>query len=117
MTEEMDLRDQAIRNLQEKMTEEMDLRDQAIRNLQRKMTESVELRDQAIRDLQDEMKAAITSRDQQIVNLLDLLHQKEKEFDDRGKWALSLQAEVEHLTRIRRAFFYRLLSRLGLLPK
>jgi protein-L-isoaspartate O-methyltransferase len=117
MTEEVGLRDQAIRDIQEKMTEEVGLRDQAIRDLQGKMTEAVALRDQTILDLRNEMEAEITDRDQRIVDALNLLHQKEREFDERGQWALSLQAEVEHLTQIRHALLYRLLSRLGLIPK
>ena len=63
------------------------------------------------------------------------LVQLQKEFEERTRWALSLQNEVavreqrlnqmndqlrqigEHLGRIRRAFLYRVLSKLGILPK
>jgi len=79
--------------------------------------QEVDLRDTAIRNLQEEMRAEVAGRDQRIIDLLNLLNEKEREFDDRGKWALSLQAEVERLTRIHQAFLYRILSRLGLLPK
>ncbi|MBN1566210.1 MAG: methyltransferase domain-containing protein [Acidobacteria bacterium] len=117
-------RDQVIRDLQARMDEErarMDeeihQRDRTIQDLQDQLVQEVVSRDQAIRSLQQEMRTEIADRDQRIIDLLDLLHQKEKEFDDRGKWALALQAEVEHLNRIRRALLYRILSRLGLLPK
>jgi SAM-dependent methyltransferase len=92
-------------------------RDQTLRDMQEEMKSQVNLRDQAIRNLQQEMLLEIAERDQRISRLVDLLHQKEKEFDDRGKWALSLQAEVERLARIRKVLLYRILSRLGLLPK
>jgi len=85
-------------------------KDQMIRDLQGRMAKAVEERDQVIRDLQNQMN-------RRIVDLLDLLHQKEREFDERGQWALSLTAEVEQLKRIHHAFLYRLLSRLGLLPR
>jgi SAM-dependent methyltransferase len=85
-------------------------KDQAIRDLQTKTMEEIHKRDQIIRSLQEEM-------DRRITDLLNLLHQKEKEFDERGKWALSLQAEVERLVKIRSSSTYRILSRLGLLPK
>jgi SAM-dependent methyltransferase len=85
-------------------------RDREIQDLQVEMAGAIQLRDQTIRSLQDEMKEEIARRDQQF-------HRLEKEFDERGKWALSLQEEVEHLVRIRRAFLYRILSRIGFLPK
>jgi|WetSurSiteA1Bulk_404760.scaffolds.fasta_scaffold16791_1 O-antigen biosynthesis protein len=117
MKQELDSRDKAIWDLQNRLAQEVDLRDRAIQDLQNELVEKVDSRDQAIRDLQKELHAEIAGRDQRINDLLNLLHEKEREFDDRGKWALSLQAEVERLTQIHQAFLYRILSRLGLLPK
>jgi chromosome segregation ATPase len=117
MQNEVNQRDQGIRDLQKEMQEEVAGRDQRIIELQGRLAKEVDLRDQAIRNLQEEMKTRIADRDQRIMDLLNLLHEKEREFDDRGKWALSLQAEVERLTRIHQAFLYRILSRLGILPK
>jgi len=102
-------------------------------------------RDATIRHLQDEidrrqqricrMQEEIATRDEALLNLRG-------EFDDRSRWALSLEHDVAerdkrlreaidlldrtdaelkqveaHLARIRRAFFYRVLCRLGVLPK
>jgi O-antigen biosynthesis protein len=121
---EVDLRDSEIRELQAGMEQERNQRDQAIRELQESMVREVADRDQTIRGLQNELQNEISDRDRRIADLLSLLHLKETEFDERGKWALSLQAEVEslrgeveRLSRIRRAFLYRILSRIGLLPK
>jgi ubiquinone/menaquinone biosynthesis C-methylase UbiE len=110
MAKEMESRDQTILDLQHTMEAELELRDHTILDLQHTMEAEIEIRDQRIRDLQNELKVQTT-------NLLDSLHRLEKEFDDRGKWALSLQDEVENLSRIRRVFLYKVLSRLRLLPK
>jgi O-antigen biosynthesis protein len=99
-------RDHAIRALQTKVTQEVDQRDFTIRGLQEEMAQRIEEKDRWIEE-----------RDQRIKDLLNLYHQKEKEFDDRGKWALSLQAEVEQLGKARQSLIYRFLSRIGLLPK
>ncbi len=117
LAREVNLRDRAIQDLQNQMTQEVDSRDRAIQDLQSQMTQEVDSRDRAIQNLQQEMRTEIDGRDRRIDEILDLLHRKEKEFDDRGKWALSLQAEVEHLVHIRQTILYRILSRLGLLPK
>ncbi len=102
-------RDRIIRDLQM----ETALRDAAIGKIRQELAE----RDQTILDLQQELGREIGNRDSRIVDLLNLLHSKEKEFDERGKWALSLQAEVERLSRHQRAFLYRILANIGLLPK
>jgi O-antigen biosynthesis protein len=99
-------RDHAIRALQSRLAQEVDQRDLTIRGLQEEMAQRIEERDRWIAE-----------RDQRIIDLLNLLHQKEKEFDDRGKWALSLHAEVERLGKARQTLIYRFLSRIGLLPK
>ena len=110
-------RDKSLRDLQNVTEAELELRDQSIRNLQNISAQEMEQRDLAIRNLQLELHTEVNDRDKRIIDLLNLLHAKEKEFDDRGKWALSLQAEVERLSEIRRAWLYRILSHIGLLPK
>jgi ubiquinone/menaquinone biosynthesis C-methylase UbiE len=92
-------------------------KDQQIRDLQRRTEEEVGQRDQAIRNLQKQMGEEVGRRDQQVIELLNSLHRKEKEFDERGRWALGLQEEVEALTKIRRMLLYRVLAKIGLLPK
>ncbi len=110
-------RDQTLRALQARAKMEIDLRDQNIRITQQSLQNQIELRDRNIQKLQEEIRLEIAARDQRITDLLKLLHQKEKEFDERGAWALSLQAEVERLESIRRTLTYKILSRLGLLPR
>lgn len=110
-------RDRTIRDLQSRMEQEVDARDRSIRDLQNSLAREVSLRDQTIRNLQEELRIEVSGRDARIVDLLNLLHLKEKEFDERGKWALSLQNEVERLTRNQQAFLYRVLAKIGLLPK
>jgi O-antigen biosynthesis protein len=85
-------------------------RDRSIQNLQGTLAQQMDQRDRTIRSLQEEME-------RRIKDLLNLLHQKEKEFDNRGKWALSLQAEVERLGKVRQSLIYRVMSRIGLMPK
>ena len=101
------------KNLQNGIAE----KDRTIQDLQGRMKEEVEARDQVITNLQSKMQSEIAGRDQRILELLDLLRLKEKEFDERGLWALSLQEEVERLQAIRRNVLYKVLSRMGLLPR
>jgi len=117
MQEEVDVRDRSIRALQDSLAREVSARDQTIQELQGKLAVEVDQRDQTIRSLQEEVRIEVGGRDQRILDLLNLLHLKEKEFDERGKWALSLQDEVERLRRNQQAFLYRILSNIGLLPK
>jgi predicted nucleic acid-binding Zn-ribbon protein len=94
----------------------------------RSLDQEIRDRDQAIRDLQGTMASEVAQRDQTILSL-------QKEFEERGRWALALQDELQrtntelervngelgrvagHLARIRHALLYRALCRLGLLPK
>jgi O-antigen biosynthesis protein len=92
-------------------------RDQSIRNLQENAEQEVDRRDRSIRSLQQEIQSEIAERDRRIEDLLCKLHQQEKEFDERGRWALSLQSEVEQLKKIRHSIIYRIISRIGLLPR
>ena len=88
----------------------------------------VELRDGTIRRLQEEMKREIAGRDDALVRL-------QTEFEERTRWAKQLEEEVKdrdaklvhtqdhldraagHLARIRHALLYRVLCRIGILPK
>jgi ubiquinone/menaquinone biosynthesis C-methylase UbiE len=117
-------RDRTIASTRQQMDDEMDVRDQAIRSLQ----EAVSMRDREISRLQNEFAAEVARRDRTIQTL-------QEEFDDRTEWALSLQEQVrdrdthldhanaalsaaaERLARIRHALLYRVLCRLGILPK
>ena len=94
----------------------------------RNLQSEVELRDETIRRLQEEMTKEIANRD-------DSLRRLQAEFEERTQWAKQLGEEVkdrdarlyhtqgeldkaaEHLARIRHAFLYRVLCRLGILPK
>ncbi len=114
---EIDKRDRTIKD-----------RDEMIRSLQAELGQEVEARDQIIRDLQDKVRCEISQRDHTIRGL-------QEEFEGRTKWALSLQEDVRarderldatdaslksvsaHLAHIRHAFLYRVLCRLGILPK
>jgi len=100
-----------------------------------KVLDEVAARDQTIRQLQDEMRDQILQRDQ-------LLRSLQAEFEERSRWAEALNEEVrarderlkrsnqeldrvnqelravgERLARIRHAFLYRVLCRMGILPK
>jgi O-antigen biosynthesis protein len=126
--EEVEARDRDIDRLQALMNEEVSVRDQTIRRLQTEIETEVGRRDQAIAGLQSEIAAEVGSRDRTIQSL-------QEEFETRTKWALSLLEDVrvrderlvqtntalsaaaEHLARIRHAFLYRILCRLGILPK
>jgi O-antigen biosynthesis protein len=94
----------------------------------RKTLEEVGERDRTIKTLQREIAREVETRDRSIERL-------QQEFDERSRWAASLQKDVsdrdallrqtiesldrteKHLARIRLAFLYRVLCRLGLLPK
>jgi SAM-dependent methyltransferase len=133
--EEVEERDRALENLQALITAETTSRDETIRRLQSEIEQEVKARDQIIRDMQDELARETSHRDEAIRKLQD-------DFEERTKWALSLQEAVrdrddlllktnaaldatdaslkavsEHLARIRHAFLYRALCRLGILPK
>jgi SAM-dependent methyltransferase len=117
-------RDRTITDTRQRMEEEITTRDQTIRGLQDEMTAEVGKREQVIEGLQSE----VCGRDRTIRTL-------QEEFEVRTKWALSLKEDVrardaclvetnaalsaaaEHLARIRHALLYRILCRLGILPK
>jgi chromosome segregation ATPase len=85
-------------------------------------------RDKTIRALQGEMAREIAARDASLVRLRE-------EFEDRSRWAAALHQDVadrderlshtndelervgNHLARIRHHLLYRILCRLGILPK
>jgi hypothetical protein len=108
---------------------------QALGRQVEELQECIGLRDQTIRELQQEMAQEIASRDEGIRRLQADCDGLRRDFDERGQWAQSLagdvaardetirrtQAELEnvsgHLLRIRQAFVYRMLRRLGLLPQ
>ena len=127
MKEKLDSRDSTIRDLQSNLASEVASRDRTILDLQnsvdlrdgmiKELQKEVASRDQTIRTLQEELQTEVDSRDTRILDLINLLHLKEKEFDERGIWALSLQAEVERLSQARKGYLYRILSRLRLLPR
>ncbi len=90
--------------------------------------DEVEARDRTIAALQQQMLQEIGRRD-------GFIRQLQSEFDERGRWAQSLEERVadrdallkqtneelgragDHLARIRHHLFYRILCRLGLLPR
>jgi SAM-dependent methyltransferase len=114
------------------------IRDQAIRGLQKDMEREIPARDEIIRQLQGEVEdrtrwaeklgSEINNRDQAVARL-------QSEFEERTRWALELEGEVAarddrlkrtneeldrvsaHLAQIRHALLYRILCRLGVLPK
>jgi O-antigen biosynthesis protein len=129
----------------EKLTAEVDARDEAVRQLQEeisartgwaeKLEREVEARDETVRSLQSDMEREIFARDEVVKGL-------QAEFDERTRWAQALAGEVSarddtlqrtneslqhtqeeldrvsaHLARIRHALPYRILCRLGILPK
>ena len=114
------VRDRMIRELQETLRMEMARRDEAIRRLQAEVEEHNRW---ALR-----LEGDVEARDQ-------ALHRLQEEFDGRTRWALELTAEVAardgrlrhtqdeldrvagHLARIRRARMYRILCRLGIVPR
>lgn len=117
---EIERRDQMIVGLQESMVEEIRTRDQIISRLQDSMAQEIESRDRIVRQLQDEVAHETSLRDQTIRNL-------QEDFNGRTKWVFSLQEEVnarderikavsDHLENIQKAFPYRLLRRLKILP-
>jgi SAM-dependent methyltransferase len=111
---------------------------QVLAEAEKRMTKEIDARDQTILGLQQEMEAELRTRDKMIEDLKSrdmTIRTLQEEFEDRTKWALSLQEEVrarderlaqtnaaltaaaEHLGRIRHALLYRILCRLGVLPK
>jgi SAM-dependent methyltransferase len=128
INEEIGARDRTIQSLHEEIEAEVGSRDQVIAGLQGEIAAEVGSRDQVIAGLQGEIAAEVGSRDRTIQGL-------QEEFETRTKWALSLLEDVrvrderlvqtntalsaaaEHLARIRHAFLYRILCRLGILPK
>ncbi len=96
-------------------------RDQVIVALQGEMEQEIQARDQEIVDLQEEMKREFAARDAIIAQL-------RQEFDERGRWARHLDAEIaarderirsaqNHLAEIQGRRAYRVLRRMGLLPE
>jgi SAM-dependent methyltransferase len=117
--------------MQEKLAE----KEAALRQAVTARETDVAARDQAIRELQDELRRELELRDRALAEL-------HREFDERSSWALQLRQDVEardqalrsaiekldatdaelrrvgdHLATIRHAFLYRVLCRLGVLPK
>jgi len=146
MKEAVEVRDRTIRSLQSEMEVEVTARDQTIRDLQSELAKEITARDQTIRDLQSEMAAEIAARDAVIKRLQadmedeirardEAIRQLQGEFEERTRWALDLAGEVAarddrlrstneeldrvaaHLAEIRHARLYRILCRLGMLPK
>ncbi len=107
-------KDQSIRKLQENMTLELNSRDETVRGLQAELRSEVGRRDRLIKDLQEKLNAEVSQRDEEIRRLSE-------DFEERTKWALSLEENVrsreENLQRIREALLYRLFRRLRLLPE
>ncbi len=124
-----------LTNLQERAGFEVKSRDETIRRLQAELDMEVTRRDQIIGDLQRRLAREVTQREEQVRKL-------QEEFEERTKWALSLQDDVrtrderllrtnaaldaaekslkevsERFARLRRAFLCRVLCRLGMLPK
>lgn len=111
-----------------RVLDEVEQRDQTIRGLQHEKETEMAERDQTIRSLQHEMETEITRRD-------ETLRRLDQEFEERTRWALNLQEDVksrdsrlgeanaeirrlgDELARIRHAFVYRILCRLGILPR
>ena len=94
----------------------------------RSVLDEIEARDDTIRSMQAEMVQEIQKRDRSLALLRE-------EFEERSEWAHTLQERVEnrdqilagtqreldrtadHLARIRHFWLYRVLCRLGILPK
>ncbi len=101
----------------------------------RELEETVEQRDRTLRTLLDEIGALQRQMADEIARRDDHIRQLQLEFDSRGLWAKSLEERVadrdsllkqanddlrrveQNLARIRHHLFYRVLCRLGLLPK
>jgi 2-polyprenyl-3-methyl-5-hydroxy-6-metoxy-1,4-benzoquinol methylase len=89
---------------------EVKLRDEIIESLKA----TVSARDETIQGLYQEMKREISNRDEALLQL-------QSAFEDRSRWAIQLNEEVkklkEHLELIQQALAYRILRRIGILPK
>ena len=89
---------------------EVKLRDQLIELLEA----TVSARDGTIQGLYEEMKREISNRDDALLKLRTA-------FEERSRWAIQLNEEVkerkEHLELVQQALAYRILRRLGILPK
>jgi SAM-dependent methyltransferase len=105
------------KSTEERLSQEVKLRDDIIESLKATLS----ARDGTIQGLYEEMKREISSRDEALLRL-------GIEFDERGRWAIQLDEEVagrdhkikelrEHLELIEQALAYRILRRLGILPK
>jgi len=130
----IELRDRTIGGLQEEMDRTVAERDRTINALQGEMDRTVAECGTAMQALQQDMKREVELREQTIAGLQNELEGLRKDFDDRGRWALALEGEVQarddriralmgeldqisgRLARIRQAFLYRVLRRLGVLP-
>ncbi len=127
-------RDEALRNLQSLSTIALKSRDETIRRLQQELEGELTRRDNIIHDLRTTLAQEISQRDSEIKKL-------QGEFEERTRWAQSLQDEIHardellrstnaaldasdaslkaasgQLARIRHAFLYRVLYRVGILP-
>lgn len=96
---------------------EVKLRDEIIESLKATLS----ARDGTIQGLYEEMKREISNRDEALLQL-------RREFEERSRWAIHLNEEVagrdhkikelmEHLELIQQALVYRILRRIGILPK
>jgi SAM-dependent methyltransferase len=138
LTAELEKRDAVIRALQTEMEGALKLRNEILI----KMNEELALRDGTIQRLAGDLDRETGQRDRVIEGYKEALARLEKEFEERSAWALSLQGEVENrdkrireflgllestdtalksaeadLAGIRRKFLFRVLSRLGLMPR
>ncbi len=138
MEKELEQREETIRQMQEQMADVILQRDEGFK----KMREELAARDGTIQRLAGDLERETRHRDRVIEGYQEAYGRLEKEFEERSAWALRLKSDVEsrdtrireavelldrtdaelksvesHLTRIRHAFLYRILCRLGLLPR
>ena len=103
-------------------------RDEALRRSMVALEEETRSRDGIIRNLQQELRKEVGRRDEELIRL-------QREFEGRLRWVQALKEDVslrdaqlehanselqkvgDHLAQIRHHSFYRVLCRLGLLPK
>jgi SAM-dependent methyltransferase/archaellum component FlaC len=91
---EVETRDSTIQSVQEEFGRlETELAERG--KWAQSLKAEVEARDAAIRGVQADLEAAVSSRDETIRQVREELGQVEAELAERGKWAQSLQAEVE----------------------
>lgn len=116
----------------------LSLRDQTIVSLQAAMQREIVARDEVVRGLQAELEGRTRWAEMQVDEIRErdsALQRQQGEFDERTRWAMALAGDVAarderlkrtneeldrvaaHLARIRHARLYRILCRLGILPK